>query len=535
MNQLSLRRKLAFALYFAALVVAGLVVINRWVIDAERHVVGELGDRFLPAVSLILNADRDLYQARLAQLEYLTSGDPGIRQSARVGYEENNQQAYERMQKFQALLAHYPSIAARLSSYPQFYAEWTQKSQQFLQMPSPERFRQTGVAFDQLREIYNVAGEVADQAVLDLRRESEAAVNARLLLLNAVALLTFFYILATSYWGPKWLFGRLQLVSDRIREISGGGGDLRSRVPVGARDEMGLLAQWFNALLDSIAHLVEAIRGNAQTLTAEVGKLAKNIDQVGRSAADQSEAVSALAASHHQTSIATLEVAKIAVRTAELTQTALEYAENGVAVVKQSSTDVAALASDFGATFGLADSLKHNSQQIVSVVETIRSIAEQTNLLALNAAIEAARAGEQGRGFAVVADEVRSLASRTQDSTDEIEEIIASFQDQVVKVFDAIQNGCERLAGSVSQSSNVDAQFARVKELVTQINDLTLQTASATEEQSNVSEEINRNIAVIDDKAQKNSESADAVRKIAKALQVEADKLVEQVSRFRLQ
>jgi methyl-accepting chemotaxis protein len=531
---LSLRWKLSFALYIAAALVVGLVLVNRWAIQSESHVNAELGDRFQPGVSLILNADRDLYQARLAQIEFLHDENPGSRQATRAAFEENNRQAFDRMQQFQSLLSQYPAINARLTGFTGLYDDWTRKSEQFFLSPSNELYTEAGTAFNQLREIYDVAGEAADETVAELRRNAEATISKRLAILNVAALLTLIYMLATSYWGPKWLFDRLRLVSDRVQEISSGGGDLRSRINVGAADEMGELAQRFNTLLDLITHLVEAIRGGVNRVTGELGVLSQNIDQVGKSAVNQSEAVSALAASYHQTSIATTQVAKIAVHTAELTQTAQEDAEHGAEHIKRSSQDVAGLAGDFRATFGLADSLKHNSQQIVSVVETIRSIAEQTNLLALNAAIEAARAGEQGRGFAVVADEVRSLARRTQESTDEIEEIIGSFQNQVVKVFDAIQTGCERLARSVEHSSNVDTHFSRVKSLVTQINDLALQTATATEEQSNVSEEINRNIAIIDDKAQRNSESAETARQIAGALRVETDQLLEQVSRFRV-
>lgn len=534
MSTVSLRRKLAFALYTALALLIGLVLVNRWVIESERYVNAELGDKFLPAVSLVLNADRDLYQARLAQLEYLTAENPGAQQAARAVFDENNQQALDRMQQFQTSLSHHTQINARLTGFAGAYEEWRRSSQAYFQSPSAEHYLQTGKSFDQLREIYNLAGEVADATVLQLRRDTDSSVNRQLLVLNTAAVLVLIYMLATAYWGPKWLFERLQLVSDRIREIGTGGGDLSSRIEAGAADEMGELAERFNRLLDLIAHLVAAVRGGVHKVTDELVVLSGNINQVGKSAVDQSEAVSALAASYHQTSIATGEVAKIAVRTAELTQTAQETAVHGTDYVKRSSEELGRLASDFRATFSLADSLKHNSAQIVSVVETIRSIAEQTNLLALNAAIEAARAGEQGRGFAVVADEVRSLAKRTQESTDEIGQIIASFQNQVVSVFDAIQRGSERLAQSVGHSSEVNTHFSEVKSLVTQINDLALQTATATEEQSNVSEEINRNIAIIDDKAQRNSELADAVRAITGALRVEADGLLEQVSRFRV-
>lgn len=531
---LSLRRKLAFSLYFAALVVIVLLLVNRIVMEGERHVSSELGDAFLPAISLILNADRDLYQARLAQLEYLVVETPAQKNEAQAEFRENNQQAFERMQKFLKLVHDYPAIEARLGNFASSYNTWSAASEGYLRQPSLSGFQSLEPHYENLRKLYDLAGEAADEVAAELRRESVETAKVNMLLLNIFGLLAVAYVIATSYWGPKWIFDRLGMVSNRIQQISSGDGDLRERISAGAPDELGVLAQRFNLLLDSIAQLVGSIRHSAQSLSGEVASLAGNVDQVREGALGQSTAVSALAASYHETSIATVEVAKIAVRTAELTHTAMEDTHTGATVVRQAADDVTQLAQEFRATLHQADSLKQNSEKIVSMVETIRTVAQQTNLLALNAAIEAARAGEQGRGFAVVADEVRSLASRTQESTDEIESIISRFQAEVLSVFDSIQSGCGRMDDSVQLSRSVSEHFSRVREMVGQINDLALQTATATEEQSNVSEEINRNITLIDDKAQRNSESADDVSRIATAMRQEADALMQQVTRFRI-
>lgn len=531
---LSLRRKLAFSLYFAVLALIVLLLANRWVIKGEHHVSAEIGDKFLPAVSLILNADRDLYQARLAQLEFLVGETAQQREGARASFVENNQQALDRMEKFLATVEEYPAIAERLHGFSALYRDWTTASERFFSRPSVADYHSLNTGFEALRETYNIAGEAADEVAAELRRDAMETAGTHMLILNILALTAMAYVIAVSYWVPKLIFDRLAAVSSRIEQISTGDGDLRQRINAGAADEVGILAQRFNLLLDSIAQLVGVIRHSAQSLSHEVGSLATNVHQVRDGAEEQSTAVSALAASYHETSIATVEVAKIAVRTAELTHTALDEAQAGGGVVRQASDDVVKLAKEFRATLDRADSLKQNSQKIVSVVETIRAVAEQTNLLALNAAIEAARAGEQGRGFAVVADEVRALASRTQESTDEIESIIGQFQQQVLGVFDSIQSGCGRLDASVQLSGNVSDYFSRLRELVNQINDLALQTATATEEQSNVSGEINRNITLIDDKAQRNSESADAVGGIAAVMNEEAAALLQQVTRFKI-
>lgn len=531
---MSLKQKLAVPMYVAGFVVIALVLVSRSLIIKGHEASRELGEQFLPAVSNVLNADRDLYQARLAQLAYLHSSDPQLQRAARAEFSDNVQQAQNRMQAYQNLMGGYPSVTAVTTTFDAHFEQWRNQAEQYFQDPSQSRFDQGERDFQKLRDIYDAAGEMANETATALREREISEAGDQMLGLNVLAVLTLAYIFAVSYFGPKWLFSRLKVVSDRLRDMGNGNGDLRGRIEVQNNDELGQLAGHFNVLMNSVAHLVSAIRGSAESLKTEVSRLSDNIEGIDRSAGEQSEAVSMLAASHHETATATAEVAKIAVRTADSTQSALDDAENGVAVVQKSSRDVQSLAADFGQIYGVADSLKQNSQQIVAVMATIRSIADQTNLLALNAAIEAARAGEQGRGFAVVADEVRSLASRTQDSTDEIGEIVTTFQNQVSSVFESIAQGCERLEATVGLAADADKHFARVRSLVTEINDLALQTATATEEQSSVSEDINRNISFIDDKAQRNSESAREARDIAERLNQESENLLIQVSGFKV-
>lgn len=530
---MSLKQKLAIPIYAAGVVVVILIIISRMLINDVQRSSYELSEHFLPAVSNVLNADRDLYQARLAQLAYLYADDNAARGEAHVEFRENVQQAEERMQNYQRLIGHYTEVATATIAFGETFRQWQSRSAQFFTDPSSNLLQQNESSFGQLRQVFDRAGEVADATASALREQNIAQAEQRMLWLNVVAAAVLVYIFAVAFFGPRLLFARLSEVTARVKDIGSGDGDLRGRIHIAKDDELGRLARHINVLMDSFAQLVGAIRQSAEALRIEVAKLSSTIDLVNDSAETQSEAVSMLAASHHETATATTEVAKIAVRTADFTQKALDDAESGVAVVQKSSRDVQGLAADFAETYGMADTLKHNSQQIIAVMATIRSIAEQTNLLALNAAIEAARAGEQGRGFAVVADEVRSLASRTQESTTEIEHIIGAFQSQVGRVFQSISLGCDRLEATVALAADADQHFAGVRSRITEVNDLALQTATATEEQSSVSEEINRNITLIDDQAQRNADSVGEAREIAARLNRESDKLLSEVSRFQ--
>ena len=205
---------------------------------------------------------------------------------------------------------------------------------------------------------------------------------------------------------------------------------------------------------------------------------------------------------------------------------------DGESSTRQFSGDLAKMATELASTFELADSLKRNSSSIVSVMDTIRSIAEQTNLLALNAAIEAARAGEQGRGFAVVADEVRTLASRTQDSTNEIDQIVGGFQANVEQVFEALASGSEKLSTTSQLSKNTLEGYKKSKENLSEIHAMSLESATASEEQSCVSHTLQQSVNIIAKEANENMKRVGNVKRMVNDLNAKSNSLVSSIKRY---
>ncbi|WP_420066430.1 methyl-accepting chemotaxis protein [Pseudomonas alkylphenolica] len=228
--------------------------------------------------------------------------------------------------------------------------------------------------------------------------------------------------------------------------------------------------------------------------------------------------VDQVATASNEMSATAQDVARSAAQAADAARGADLATREGLTVIGRTTSAIDALAVDMSSAMAQVEGLAANSEQIGSVLEVIRSIAEQTNLLALNAAIEAARAGEAGRGFAVVADEVRNLARRTQDSVEEIRQVIEGLQRGTRDVVSSMSNSYQQAQGSVEQVEQAVAALRQIGESVSVITDMNLQIASAAEEQSAVAEEINTNVATIRDVTESLSGQAQESAQVSQAL-----------------
>ncbi|MGE4417543.1 MAG: methyl-accepting chemotaxis protein, partial [Marinobacterium sp.] len=227
------------------------------------------------------------------------------------------------------------------------------------------------------------------------------------------------------------------------------------------------------------------------------------------------------------------DVAKSAATAAESATAADESAHHGQSVVTESVDGMYHLASEVESAAQVIAELAEDAQAIGKVVDVIREIAEQTNLLALNAAIEAARAGEQGRGFAVVADEVRSLAGRTQTSTTEIHDMISHLQAAAIKAAKVMQQGQQQATDGVEKAARANEALETIIQQIMRMNDMNTQIASAAEEQSSVADEMNQNLTRINMAADETSTAADSVAATSQEIAALAMQLKKAVSKFR--
>ncbi|NOZ54561.1 MAG: PAS domain-containing protein [Gammaproteobacteria bacterium] len=265
-------------------------------------------------------------------------------------------------------------------------------------------------------------------------------------------------------------------------------------VYTGRHDELGQLQLVIKAQQAKIDTIVWRIDEAAAKLDNVASRTSAVVEKTNKSIQQQQSEIEQVATAITQMSSTVHEVARNAAETAESTRQADEQVNLGKSVVNQTITSISRLAKQVGHASDVIAQLNEDSEKIGSVIDVIRGIAEQTNLLALNAAIEAARAGEQGRGFAVVADEVRTLANRTQSSTDDIQKMIQGLQHAAVQAADVMKQGQLISTKAVEQAKNTGDNLDILTKEVSNINDRSFQIATAAEQQSTVSEEVNRNM-----------------------------------------
>ncbi|WP_033135882.1 methyl-accepting chemotaxis protein [Aeromonas finlandensis] len=318
-----------------------------------------------------------------------------------------------------------------------------------------------------------------------------------------------------------------------LEALANGSGDLGSMLPVAGPEETRRLGAAFNAF-------VGKIRDTISQLTTTLGELAGESERLSRSAAGnlgsmtrQQEQTTQLATAMTEMTSTVHEVANNTAQAAEAASEADNQAATGDGVVQQSVSMIEQLAEEIASAGNTVQEVAKASEQIGTVLAVIQSIAEQTNLLALNAAIEAARAGEQGRGFAVVADEVRSLAGRTQHSTAEIRGTIEQLQRAVGATVTMIEHSVSRAGESVARANQAGEALSRIKGAVNSIRDMNAQIAAASEEQSSVSDEITRNIVSVHEISQATTLVARDTAQIATHVAALVDKLGDLAGQFQ--
>ncbi|MGF1702663.1 methyl-accepting chemotaxis protein [Photobacterium makurazakiensis] len=326
----------------------------------------------------------------------------------------------------------------------------------------------------------------------------------------------------------------LTQLSNAMKDLAEGNGDLTHRLAFDNKDEIGQLGNYVNAFIEKLHVSVTGISNSTEHLSQQAKTSQTLATKTSEALVHQVGEITQIATAIHEMSATAQEVASHAEQTAGAAVASHNSCNDGKAVISRNQTSITHLANHVEDAASIIKELENNAQGINAILSTIQGIAEQTNLLALNAAIEAARAGEQGRGFAVVADEVRVLSQRTQSSTEEIRSMIETLQRNTHSAVETMQQSQDLATGSVEEASNATIALEQITTSIEHISDMATQISSAAEEQRAVAEEISRNTQAVNDVSDQLSVEAKQSQQVSEELNEIAGHLGSEVKKFKI-
>jgi len=465
-----------------------------------------------------------LLQARIDEKIYLDNPAQARADLIRSSLANIDQEALTLKQKSDAAAAHQLAdlVLAQTAIYGDAFAKY--------ESGTAEQASIRGRLLDLAQELDTLAGNAAAGEQQQLHAQTDAA-RAMLILSAAVATGVSIVLAGIMVW---FIVRPLQRVIAAMRDVAEGEGDLTRRLPAEGRDELAALGRAFNGFSEKMRAVVGQVAEDVGHL-AEVGEQLAAASQQSADALERQRGETEQVATAMMEMVATVqEVSANVTRTAEAADEADARAGDGRQVVETAIREINELGTRIEEVAATMASLEQDSVAIGSVLDVIGSVAEQTNLLALNAAIEAARAGEHGRGFAVVADEVRSLAHRTRQSTEEIRATIEKLQAATGRAVGTMARGREQSRAAVDYAARSGEALSFITDAVSRINDMSAQISAAAEQQYRTAEEVNRNVVAIADLAGQTAGGAEQTTVASREVARRVVELRQVVAQFRI-
>ncbi|WP_122664454.1 methyl-accepting chemotaxis protein [Pseudomonas viridiflava] len=529
------RAFLGFA-FIALLVVAlGFFALNR--MSLIRQATVDMETNTLPSITLIGNVNESVLRLRVFSLRLLVNREPEMLQ-------ESDQRIAEIISQLQTAKAAYSALPAEADEraiYQQFDGTLGQYLSLFNQAMQLSRDNKV----EELRAMVNAGmRQTSDlmtkqlKDLVDINKASAIAgskvagqqYDGATVAIIAVAVIASFMTVLLAWLLTRSIVAPLSRAVNAAQEIAAG--NLTKHIEVDGKDEPARLLEALVIMQQNLRKTIEMISGSATQLASAAEELSAVTEESSRGLQQQNDEIEQAATAVNEMTAAVEEVARNAVSTSQASEQSTDTARQGRDKVVQTVQAIQTMTLDVQTTSNLVEGLAEQGRDIGKVLDVIRSIAEQTNLLALNAAIEAARAGEAGRGFAVVADEVRALAHRTAESTREIEQMVAGIQSGTGNAVQSMALNTSRTQTTLELARAAGEALEQITEAISQINERNLVIASASEEQAQVSREVDRNLVNIRDLATQSAAGANQTSAASHELSRLAVDLNGMVARF---
>ncbi|MFM5648520.1 methyl-accepting chemotaxis protein [Aeromonas veronii] len=544
LTKMTIGQKLTMAFTTLALLMLGFAWFATLQLSNIYRDASEVSDNIVPSIRASSQMHVSLLDARRAELNMVIDAlgkDPDSLNSS--------------TQSFEAAKSQYMAAEQRYGSMP-FVSERDRNMFAELKTAAAKYFsahgdletaiRQGDIAKVQslIKNESRAALEQAGQDGLELRKEndrvanlltkqSEASYERAKLLSTTVGALTLLFVVIVAWLLIRQIRNPVMTLLEQTRQVAAGNLTSQLDMKQFSHDELGKLAQGFNEMQSNLRMLVNEVSGSVVQLGAAAEEISAVAQQSANNMGAQQHELNQLATAMNEMQATVQEVARNTNDAASAATSASDTAAKGSETVNDSIGRIEKVATAIEETALVIRQLGDDSRNIGMVLEVIQGIAEQTNLLALNAAIEAARAGEQGRGFAVVADEVRTLAKRTQDSTSQINHIISELQQRANEAGVTMQQSQDMMSETVHTAREAGASIAEISSSVNSISHMNIQIATATEEQGAVSEELNRNVVNISNASEEVATGAKQMAQACNDLNLLATQLQEVVRKFR--